>query len=769
MGRGFAAERDDALGLGLAAAVVPLTWWLLLGWSWPRSVAGHDELAQSLLWVREIAGSLGAGSWFAYRADLLGGFPARDVVGPHPLVHCFARFGLSAPSIAVATAFVVQWLLGFLGARSIRDVAAVLGPPRPLTLVETVPAVWLCAFAPALGWRLGYGHLNLVLGLLPLAAGFALIAATAARRLTATLVVVATLSFVLGLLHPGLQIVVYSLVFGAPILVGAWLSLGGGWRRLGIPILTAAGASLVALPALWPMIAHARSSDAPRGLGETVVVYDFVRSTAWDWVTSIPWTAASLPTAREASLHHEVNYPFGPLLVLLALVPWRRTRALAVGLGVSLLAVLAFSSDLRPISSAFLALVPPLRSFRVPARAILPSLWILPILAAAAASCVGRPDPPAAPDPQGKRGKKKAAPPTPSPQRGLLVAVVIGGALFVAPSLVREASAWLVALVVVVASRRMQKVPAAAALVVMSACSVAAFRERLLPFEDAGALLGEAEQIGAALRRAKPELESALSRVHFDFEIPAFTVNTAFAAGLSSLDGYAVPTRRFAELVFALRGARYEPTAIFFKFRPEEPALGVLRQLYNVTWNVALPSRGSMTVADAGKAAGPAWFSSSVSRTPDVESLSQELKAPGDAPYERLRRTLWLVDADPLTAAARCPPNFDPRCADARVARVDAPARSGGAAAQVETSATCLLTFATNFTEDLRATAVLKDGRQVAAPVFPAYGALAGVLVPDGTRQVTLVPMPRGLPWSMAWETMGISACAMAAWLAWRS
>jgi hypothetical protein len=741
MSRGFAAERDDVGALALAAVLVPLTWWLLLGWSWPRSVAGHDGLAQSLLTIREIAQSGRGWSSLVYRSDLLGGSIGRDVVGPFPVFPWLASLGLSPTGILDVAVFLVQALLGFLGLRVARDLAEAWGAPRKAGFVVTVAMVWLCGFTPMLGWRLGYGHLNLVVGLLPFAAGLALLVAGALDRLTATLILVALASFVLGLLHSGQQIVVYGMVFGTPILAGVWVSLGGSWRRLVVPLLVTLAALLVALPALWPMLVHARSSDAPRTLGGSVVVYDFVTSTAADWLTSIPWTSAFLPAARDASLHHEVNYPFGPLVVLLALVPWRRTRALAVGLGVSLVAVLAFSSDVQPISSVFLALLQPLRSFRVPARAILPWLWMLPIVAAAALLGLSRPDQPVAPEAHGKRARKKEkekASPL-SPQRALFAAVVIGGALFVAPPLVREASAWLIVAVVVVAWRRKQEVPVAAVLVVMSACSVAAFRERLLPFEDGGALLSEAEQIGSALRRAKPELESALSRVHLvDFEIPAFTVNTAFAAGLSSLDGYAVPTRRFAELVFALRGARYEPTAVFFKFRPDEPAFGVLRQLYNVTWNVALPSRGSMTVAPAGVAAGPAWFSTSVSRTKDVASLSRELTAAGEGLHDRVKETLWLVDADPFAAVAALPSNIDARCGAARVVRVEAPARGGEIVAEVESPAACPLTFATNFTEGLRATAVLANGPQVPAAAFPAYGALAGVLVPEGARQLHL-------------------------------
>src|SRR5262249_17455290 len=164
--------------------------------------------------------------------------------------------------------------------------------------------------------------------LLPFAAALALVAAAAARTLTLTLTVLSALAFVLGLLHAGQQLVVYGAVFGAPILVGLWLSRGGEWRRLVPPLLLAPRAGLVALPAFWGVLAHARSSDAARSLGATLVTYDFTTATLTDWLTSLPWTRAFVSAGRGPSLHHEVNYPVGPLIVLLALVSWRRARAL---------------------------------------------------------------------------------------------------------------------------------------------------------------------------------------------------------------------------------------------------------------------------------------------------------------------------------------------------------------------------------------------------------------------------------------------------------
>jgi hypothetical protein len=494
------------------------------------------------------------------------------------------------------------------------------------------------------------------------------------------------------------------------------------------------------------------------------VTYDVVTATARDWVTSLPWTRASVPAGREEWLHHEVNYPAGPLLLLLALVAWRRARLLPVGLALSLAMTLAFSMDLAPFSRPLLALVPPLRSFRVPARAVLPWLWAATLIAIAALMCHPETDTqPAEPPPGPSKKGRQAAPRPPS---GTKVAPVVGALsaavlLFLAPSLVREVCAWsLAAAVVILRWRSRPMLPAAGILLVLGTASVAAFRERLLPFEDGARLLAEADEIGAAVRRAKPELESSLARVRLDFEIRDLTVNTAFAAGLSSLDGYEVPTRRFAALVYALRGLRYEPTGVFFKLPADDPAFPVLRQLYNVVWRVALPARGSLSLSALGETAGPAWFSASVARVADLAALARELRESGEALHGRAAAVLWLDGSDPMVS--RAPAVIDPPCSEARVLRVTAP-RGGEAVAETETAADCPLTFAMNVAEDLRATAVLADGRSLSAPVLPGYGSLATVLVPARAREVHVRAEPRRLPWATAWVALGVACCLVAA------
>jgi hypothetical protein len=555
----------------------------------------------------------------------------------------------------------------------------------------------------------------------------------------------------LGLLHVGQQVVLYGVIFGAPLLLGICMTIGAGVKRLALPTLVVIGATLMALPALWGILAQAHSSDSPRIIGGTSVTYGFITSSAADWLESLPWIRPSPSTEFRSTFAHEINYPVGPLLILLVLLPFRRAWSIVIALAVSAVAVVAFSMDLAPVSRALLSVVPPLNLFRVPARAALVWLWVLPIVGVAAALHREGTQPP------GLSRWKTLAP---------WLAIPLGSVLLLLPAAAREIVAAALIVIVVVQTRwHRNGVPVAVGLVVLGLLSVASFADRLFTFYDLRSLFATADRIGVAVRAANPALASALTRVHLAFEIRPFAANTAFVAGLSTLDGYAVPTRRFSTLVSALRGERYEPTANFFRFTPGDAALTPLRQIYNVTHTVALPEPRSLVITPLGPTAGAAWFSAKSVRADNVSALAKDLRAPGDALHAAVREILWFDTSDPLTVSAPSPRDVDGRCGEARVTAVTASRHRQEITADVATAVKCPLTFATNFTEDLTAVAELESGVQLVVPVFPGYGALASVVVPAAARRITLLAQPVRLPWALMWVVAGVTCCTGAAWL----
>src|SRR5215470_16714760 len=136
-----------------------------------------------------------------------------------------------------------------------------------------------------------------------------------------------------------------------------------------------------------------------------------------------------------------------------------------------------------------------------------------------------------------------------------------------------------------------------------------------------------------------------------------------------------------------------------------------------------------------------------------------ELRAAGDTLHARAREVLWRNHGDPLAANAPLPSPLDARCRDARVIAVRAPRGGEDIVVEVDTAATCPLTLAMNFTEDLRAATLLANGSRVETPLFPAYGALATAIVPGEARVVSIRPTPLRLPWAPVAVVSGL-ACA---------
>src|SRR5690348_6622172 len=99
--------------LATTVAVVPLTW-LLIGWRWPRSVSGHDGLANLLVLLQALTAGKGEWSQLAYLADFIGGMKARDAVGPFPVFSLLARWGFAPTAILDLTTFLLQAVIAFL-------------------------------------------------------------------------------------------------------------------------------------------------------------------------------------------------------------------------------------------------------------------------------------------------------------------------------------------------------------------------------------------------------------------------------------------------------------------------------------------------------------------------------------------------------------------------------------------------------------------------------------------------------------------------------
>jgi hypothetical protein len=734
-GQGLLASASaiDLRALVEAAVVIAVTL-VLLGWGFQRAITQSDG---SVGFVPFTQSALGGGfDWTAhlYRFGVIGGSDMHDVGGSLPIVQLCSALGLSTTITVNLVTMFIQLGFAFFGIVAIEALVTRWSSAAfRLSRAQRVVAVWLCGFAPVLGWRLAVGHENLLLGVLPLYATIALLWAARAKTLSVTALVFAAFVVFNGVSGLGPQTLIYSAVFGAPLVLVTLFDAPKGerWGRLQWIVAGAIAAGvLVAVPRLVGMIHHAFGEDASRGFGESVV-FSYGTSTGVDWLTSIPWTRR-LAIGAAATLH-ERNFPIGPIVVFVVLRwPKGASRRVLGALAAGAVLAIILADDLAPLSTVLLHAIPPLQAFRVPARAILPIVVFLPSLALA--TCWFAREPPAR-----------------DASRVHWIAIVLGAVAILTsrsvPPLVRESLAWLGCLAIVAAARwwpaLFQRRTLIAAVAVIAALGVGAFDERFPHNAVFDPVEHGPRRLHDAVITQAPELAMPLDRVQIVDAPHPYDMSTAFAARLSSLDGVWYPPKRFLALLAALTGAPVPSTAVVFSLT-RSPAFAVLQQLYNVRYIVSV-AKGSIQAQPPTP--GPAWFPARVVAIEDPSEMAAALR--GVDLRAALTTTAWMLHADADRA-----PAFSGPCT-AQVLQVTTDELGQAATILVDAPRACALIVSTNYVSTFRATAsvggILRD-----ATVFPIDIALTGVAVPAGASLITLAPRPEIPWWSRAASLLGL-------------
>jgi hypothetical protein len=603
---------------------------------------------------------------------------------------------------------------------------------------------------------LGYGHENLVLGCFAFLAALSLVLRIRIGRIGLTHACVAAAALIECLPSQGHQTILYSVVFGGPVCLALLLQKGGSasgrkaaWT---VALLLLAAALGISMPKFAGMLAHALGHDTGRRLGGEAVVYSFTTSTLRDWLGSIPWGQWLIPNDRPLFLHHEVNYPLGPLLLILCLVPWKKMGAAAFVLPISAFLAIAFSMDLRPVSSILLKVVPPLNDFRVPARAILPFACLVPILSCAA--LIRR-----------TQGRER-------PGWALLGASLILGILFLhAGPAVREVASWgasaLVASQVFLpefwSKIRARKALCGGAVVFLGVMNLSFFSDRLLPYAPERTLTYAPDKLGELVRSKDPSLGSPLTRILLKNNVEGLSINTPLAAGLSSLDGYGYPSKRFLDLLSSLSNQKFPTTSDSFQFDETNSTFPILRTLYDIKFAASLDG-DQVSLRPLGPTAGPAWFAPKLEPVPDFAELGRRLMGDRGSAVEAIRCDALVVASDPSTPALVSGGAFeDSRCARSEV--VDTRYDTDGQTLHITArnpAAACPLVVSTNFVDIFQATDESPGANAGRLTTFPAYGALTGIWVPAGVSAIRLRPAPVLPLWASLAQAAGCLAFAAA-------
>jgi hypothetical protein len=728
--RSESAEQSDFFALLLISVQVVLTWILFFAWKMHLSVATGDAISFDFLLLKDLVEQHGDWTRFSYRPGWLGGVPLLESVGLPWIYEWIGRLGLRPYAGLNLAVFFTQILYAFLGLKLAEFFQVIWGQRDfRIPLLQRLLIAWILAFAPAIAWKISKGHWLMVLATLIYLAAASLILGYRARRLSFVLGIVCSLiawSSSQSILQ---QPVLNAIIFGAPLVLPLLTgSTSEKKQMLLLCLCFLLGGWALAMNRFGPLLSNLIAGDSSRALGGDSIAFSYLTANARDWLSSLPWGLNVISSARDSQLWHETNYPLGPLLLILPLLPGKKCKWLLLGLCVSTVLAILFSMDFKPVSETLLAIVPPLKSFRVPSRAILPAAMILPILAIS--GIIYR-----LPRFEIRQGAIARLPllavllfliRDPGLREVLILSAVAVLVLqYFAPPLFSKAGASIFS--------------AEGGLLLLGCGSLLAFQERIRkPLPDLALVLQETSVIEAQVMALAPSLASPLTRAWLEVPYWKLSPNLAPFIHVSTILGYGFPTARYSLLIQSLAGIR---VPVLFNIDRElvRSSAPVLENLYDVRYRVSSSSREfppHLTLTPTGGTWGPAWFSSEIVGVNTFPELASRLKESAAAGASRPKSRELVVVSDrevPNDLASR---TLSGLCGSSSVTSVDYRREEQVLGVRVGTAADCPLTISTNYVNHLIAETGPPGFERL--ETFPAYGALLGIWVPAHTRDIRI-------------------------------
>ena len=739
--------------------LIPIIWWLALGWSPSYLIDQHDNLQMGYVYLLQLERAAGDWTDFLYWPQLIGGVKVHDVTGSLPIVQLLAYLGMSPLAISNISVFFVQILFAYFCTRSVLGLTQVaFNNKEAVPYLTLVLIAILFAFLPLLGWRLSYGHQSIVYGLFV----FLCVTSLLLDEICSSRSIVSLLLALVALTHTfqfnGYQLIHYSVVFGAPLILALAVAIPGQSRvhRLGwfvFPTLVFLAALLISLPKFTGMLANALGDEMGRSADNTVI-YSYTIATVRDWISSIPWSASFIPDSRPAFTHQEVNYPLGPIILLLFLVkPTTPLIRLYIGLGLSLLLVLVTSMNIKPLSNLLTSTIPLLESFRVPARSILPFILFLTMTSAAvllkliAESGNNH-------HASGSNGSRRTLQPDPKSARWqpILLAIVATAFFSYSPPLVNDIALALLITATFWLLRKKKYRPEIAllTLALFTGGAIAAFNERINPPLQDPISNAAISPVRELIAQQAPWLDQPLNRAYSNIHLQGTAFNSSFFMDISSLSGYWFPLRRYGQLEAALNNKPYHAAVSVFNNSPSREGFEILNRLYNVAWAIDF-IEGKPQVRDLAKTWGKAWFSDEVKWEESLTGLAKTLKDP----VEGDKKEILLLASDQATSPIR---SFNINCLASNLEEVNHTDRFFPLNISVMVEGKCLLTIAMNYSSIFKA--VNQDGSKLVT--FPAYGALLGIVVGENTTMISITTQVTTFPGvAFTWTAGGLLALIM--------
>jgi hypothetical protein len=254
-----------------------------------------------------------------------------------------------------------------------------------------------------------------------------------------------------------------------------------------------------------------------------------------------------------------------------------------------------------------------------------------------------------------------------------------------------------------------------------------AFNERLLPYRNTADVIPPISNIRNGIEKSGIQFSNSLNRSVFDLDINLVGVNQGALVGISTLEGYASPLRRFNELFFYTHNHEPVAAAMYFRdFGIGSPTFEIFGKLYNIQNIFALQQN---KIYPNPNAFGPVWISKNYILVDNFFTLSQKFKE------SLTKETAYLFrgDFDKFK-----PELSNLNCSSSQIDATETQLAGQIIKIKLKTEGLCLLTVSTNFSRPINITGLHKSGDQIKINAFPIYGALTGMVIPEKVMEIKL-------------------------------
>ncbi len=757
-------ERFDLFVLFLSTIVILAVWFLFLGFVPSTLISGND----GPFVTTELQSMIDSGIFlknFQYSYVRGGGHPLSGITGANGIYQFLSFFNFGPTAICNIIVFFIQIIYSFFCIKLI-SCQSTANHGQHLFNIKTrfllVPTILLTAFAPILGWRLGYGHLILVLGAMTLIFSLSTISATINKKITITHALLLFTAFLSVIQTPfAAQTIVYAVCLGSFIIVGYILNYTDlGLRKHNIikqiidsilPLLIILLCAILAsFTALGDIVSFFLGSNTTRNVREEATIYSYTTATIADFISSIFLSNQIIPSSRDQFLWHESNYPIGPIIIFLVMY-FQKNFRLLVGFLISVALISILSMNITPLSDLLLSTVPILKSFRVPSRAwLIISVLITPLALTFIFSQLS--DTSTSPNKLIKSISKT----------NLAIITIIPIVFFFVPDIIAEIVAWFSVIMVTVMFTKQRfflkqstiKAVLLFSLFSLSIVSIRAFNSRLISIKNFPTIIENAKGLANQLKSNNQEMNNPLVRTSFGFAFPAISVNQNVYMGISSLDGYFLFPGKFSAFVKEVWQMNKTDIVHFLKINEQSKNFKIFQQLYNIKFSLVPATNNNVEIRPLLPTNGAAWFSNKLIPQNSLKELVNILISKQDSLKDYLREQLLFINSDlpnPLTVNAIS-------CEQSEVKNVTHIKDGNQLLLSVKSVGDCPLTIATNYADNfvIEASSGSAGQSRFLTP-FAGHGVLLSFIVPDNTTDIVISNKPSLSRWFIFIDLIGWS------------